>query len=214
MRRYIIGIDEVGRGALAGPVAVSAVCMPRELRIRNQELGTLKDSKKLTARQRERWEKYIKKHSKISFASARVYPRGVERLNIARAANLAALRAYRKVIGNWKLVIGNCAVRLDGGLYLGNGVQPKNAKTVIKGDEKFTAVKLASIVAKVSRDRYMAKLHKKHPQYGFAAHKGYGTRAHVAALREFGTSPVHRLTFLKKYFTVLASSKLQISNHK
>ncbi|MBI2888512.1 MAG: ribonuclease HII [Candidatus Liptonbacteria bacterium] len=218
MERFIIGIDEVGRGALAGPVAVSAVCIPRKLRIRNQELGALKDSKKLTARQRERWAGYIKNHPGISYAIARVYPRGVDGMNIASAANLAALRAFRKLITNRQALITKCKVILDGGLYLGNnsprlslpaGRQARpsrrlSARTIVRGDEKFAAVKLASIVAKVSRDRYMVKLHKKYPQYGFAIHKGYGTKRHFAALRRHGPSEVHRLSFLR---TLLAAQR-------
>ncbi|MBM3257583.1 MAG: ribonuclease HII [Candidatus Liptonbacteria bacterium] len=202
---YIIGIDEVGRGSLAGPVAVAAVAIPRELRIVNRELGKLRDSKKLTPLQRERWAAHVKAHPQIAFAVARVYPRGVERLNISRAANKAALKSLRKLLLNCELRIENCVIKLDGGLYLGDGKQPENVKTVIKGDEKFNAVKLASIVAKVSRDRYMKKLHKKHPQYGFAVHKGYATRGHIAALKEHGISPVHRLTFLKKYPTIMST---------
>jgi ribonuclease HII len=200
--RYIIGIDEVGRGALAGPVAVSAVCIPRRMRInmsiriRDKKLGELRDSKKLTVFQRERWVEYIRNHPQISFALARVYPRGVDRMNIARAANEAAWRSYRRLATSDLRQATRHSVFLDGGLYLGNGKQPKNARTVVRGDEKFTAVKLASIVAKVSRDSYMKKLHKKYPQYGFAAHKGYGTRAHRAALEKHGPSAVHRLTFL------------------
>jgi len=203
MAKFIIGIDEVGRGALAGPVAVAAVAVLHELRITNNELGELRDSKKLTARQRERWAEHIKSHPKISFAIARVYPRGVEKLNIARAANLAALRAFRKLIASRQSLIAKCKVILDGGLYLGNGKNPltgsgrMTVKTIIRGDEKFTAVKLASIVAKVSRDRYMVKLHKQYPQYGFAVHKGYGTKMHYAALHAHGPSEAHRLSFLR-----------------
>jgi ribonuclease HII len=197
MARYIIGIDEVGRGALAGPVAVAAVAISRKARIANRQLGRLRDSKKLTPLQRERWAEYIKNHPHIWYSVARVYSRGVDNMNIARAANLAALRAFCSVTSTFNLQPLTYVVRLDGGLFLGNGAQPGNAKTVVRGDEKFTAVKLASILAKVSRDGYMKKLHKRYPQYGFAVHKGYGTKAHLIALRKFGVSSVHRLTFLR-----------------
>ena len=196
---YVIGVDEVGRGALAGPVAVAAVCVPSKWRIaKSKSLGKLRDSKQLTARQRERWAEHIKSHPKISFAIARVYPRGVDKLNIARAANVAALRAFRKLIANRKSLIAKCKVILDGGLYLGNNRPRLSARTVVRADEKFTPVKLASIIAKVSRDRYMVKLHKKYPRYGFAVHKGYGTKMHFAALRTHGPSKAHRLSFLSR----------------
>ncbi|MCR4327927.1 MAG: ribonuclease HII [Patescibacteria group bacterium] len=200
--KFIIGIDEVGRGALAGPVEVAAVYTRKGIRIKEKGLGMLRDSKKLTAKKREQWAEYIKNNPKIIFATARVYPRGVEKMNIARATNEAALRAYEKLVANNELRIANFAVFLDGGLYLGNGCQPKNAKTVVRGDEKFIAVKLASIMAKVSRDRYMTRLDMRYPQYGFAVHKGYGTKAHIAALKKYGVSTTHRLTFLKKYPTM------------
>ena len=85
---------------------------------------------------------------------------------------------------------------MDGGLFLGSGDQPKNAKTIIKGDEKFTAIKITSIIAKVHRDRFMCRLAKKYPSYGFEVHKGYGTKAHYAAIKKMGICEVHRKTFL------------------
>ena len=144
-----------------------------------------------------------------------MYPKGVDRLNISQAANLAATRAFIKIcqlvssgrtaykFESSRIPVG---VYLDGGLYLkGNSAvsdelinfKLKNLKTIVKGDEKYTAIKLASIVAKVTRDRYMLKLHKKYPQYGFSEHKGYGTKAHVAAIKRYGLSKFHRLTFTK-----------------
>ncbi len=210
--RYVIGIDEVGRGSLAGPVVVCAAAVPRELRIMNYELGKLRDSKRLTVIQRERWNEYIRRHPKISFALARVYPRGIEKMNISNAANLAASRAYTRLAAKSQVSRVRSQVFLDGGLYLGNrkrqtallhqglGGQANgkwNAQTVVRGDEKFTAIKLASIIAKVSRDKFMTRLAKKHPHYGFEIHKGYGTKAHLAAILEYGPSEAHRATFLK-----------------
>ena len=172
----------------------------------NNELGKLKDSKQLSELQRNAWFKWIKE-KKIAYAVSRVYPRGIERLNISQAANLAATRAVQKIISDWPLAT-SAEVFLDGGLYLNSlvarclpaGRQGYSlvAKTIIKGDEKIPAISLASIVAKVTRDRFMNKLHKKYPQYGFDRHKGYGTATHLVALKKFGPSEVHRATFLEK----------------
>jgi len=240
---YIVGIDEVGRGSLAGPVVVAAVAAPRELRIRKNELGKLKDSKKLTAKQREKWCEYFNDHPHIQYSVARVYPPTIDRINISRAANLAALRAYRKLCvrcpsftkvpacapragrsagkqvspasprrspslakakpraGRGRASV-NCRIYLDGSLYLGNGDARVEARTVIRGDEKINAIKAASIIAKVHRDRLMERLAGGYPEYGFEFHKGYGTRKHQKAIREYGPSEVHRLTFVEGYHTM------------
>lgn len=206
---YMIGIDEVGRGSLAGPVVVCAVALPAGWRpvctsIMTRHNGgrgaALRDSKKLSPRQREAWYAYLVSHPRVRYALARVYPRVIEKKNISKAANTAALRAYKKLVADR----GHARhkVLLDGGLYLGNGGRPSNAKTVVKGDEKFTSIKIASIIAKVSRDRLMARLAKKHPIYGFEVHKGYGTKIHLAAIKKHGPSPAHRLTFLPKRYSM------------
>ncbi|HUZ93061.1 MAG TPA: ribonuclease HII [Candidatus Paceibacterota bacterium] len=206
---YIIGLDEVGRGALAGPVTVAAVCIPVRLHlpvvpakagIHASERLKLKDSKKLSPKQREAWFLYFKNHPRIEYAVARVYPRVIERMNISAAANRAAQQAYKKLITNCKLSVANSKVFLDGGLYLANrNWQMTNvcsARTVVKGDEKIPAVAMASIVAKVTRDRAMVRLAKKYAQYGFDIHKGYGTKMHSVAIRKYGPCKMHRLTFL------------------
>ncbi|MDP2598744.1 MAG: ribonuclease HII [Candidatus Liptonbacteria bacterium] len=218
MDKFIIGIDEVGRGALAGPVTVAAVCLPKKMRFPavvpvpyrstgQAPAGTqvcleLKDSKKLSPKQRETWFEYLKNHPKINYAVARVYPRQIEKRNISGAANLAAMRAYKHLVHSSKFMVHGAGhkVVLDGGLFLGSKkAQPENAKTVTKGDEKFGVVAAASIVAKVSRDRAMVRLAKQHPQYGFEIHKGYGTKKHMAAIKRYGPTRVHRLTFLGKF---------------
>jgi len=224
--KWIIGIDEVGRGALAGPVVVAAALVHADFRHRKSDRLAmssipLRDSKKLSPRQRERWSAHFKEDPMIEFSIARVYPRRIEIMNISRAANLAAERAYKKLIfisaGKPKLLansrlrsgfggqahklarrgIADIPVFLDGGLFLGNGIQPKNAMTIIKGDEKIQAVTIASIIAKVHRDRYMRRLAKQYPTYGFDAHKGYGTKAHYNAIKKHGLSDVHRRTFCR-----------------
>jgi ribonuclease HII len=199
---WVIGIDEVGRGSLAGPVVVCAAAIPKNFRYSLKDVPCkLRDSKRLTPKQRQAWFKYLTQHPALCYSIARVYPRGIEKLNIASAANLAALRALRRLVS--ALCVSPFSPRisrilLDGGLYLGGVGKLPGATTVIRGDEKYSAVKIASIIAKVSRDRLMARLAKKYPAYGFEIHKGYGTQVHLAAIRRCGPSPIHRLTFLDK----------------
>jgi ribonuclease HII len=216
---YIIGIDEVGRGALAGPVVVAAVLLPARggaAIIKAAKLGILKDSKKLSAPRREAWAKYFRRHAEVDFAIARVYPRGIERMNISAAANRAAERAFERLIAKRAAATATAtaaaavktnanikvSIFLDGGLFLGSRAnqleQHKKAKTVIKGDEKIAAVAAASIIAKVVRDHFMVKLAARYPRYHFDIHKGYGTALHRAALSKFGPCEAHRLTFLRK----------------
>ncbi len=221
VKKYIIGIDEVGRGALAGPVVVAAVCFPVGLKISSRKLGALKDSKKLSPKLRELWVKHFKSVTEISYKTARVYPRAIEKINISQAANRAAGLASERLIKSFQSsqqhtnkleFVGMFKIFLDGGLYLKNKENQSTlqhsfprldsgqiiAKTIIRADEKITAVKVASIIAKVQRDRYMEKLSKKHPCYGFETHKGYGTKRHMRAIKKHGPSKAHRLTFIKK----------------
>ncbi len=211
--RWIVGIDEVGRGALAGPVVVAAAAVPAGFKPYNRTLGTLKDSKKLSAKKREAWCAYWNEHQIVEFALARVYPRQIEKRNISNAANLAAERAFVKLMKGKQLRRSKQQhdgksgrahkwphIFLDGGLFLGKGEQPKGAKTIVKGDEKINAVKIASVVAKVHRDRLMRRLSKRYPAYGFESHKGYGTKAHRNAIQTHGPCPAHRLTFVTKSF--------------
>ncbi|MDP3948600.1 MAG: ribonuclease HII [bacterium] len=222
--RYSVGVDEVGRGALAGPVVVAAVCFPIGLKISNRKLGALKDSKKLSPKLRKLWVEHFKSVSGISYKTARVYPRAIEKINISQAANRAASSASERVIKSLQHshILKNVRmfkIFLDGGLYLKSkekqltlrrGFPQQSSgqaermivKTIIRADEKITAVKVASIIAKVQRDKYMKKLSKKHPRYGFEIHKGYGTRRHISAIKRYGPSDTHRLTFIKKWHSI------------
>ena len=181
--QYIIGVDEVGRGPLAGPVAVCAVfCPRRELR----KLRGIRDSKKLSAAQREKW--FAKCQSlnvvcSVSFVSAGV----IDRAGITNALKLAVRRSLAKLDRS-------CEVLLDGGLRA-----PKrfvNQRTIIRGDATEPIISLASVIAKVLRDRLLVRLGRKYPGYGFEKHKGYGTRAHYEVLPKLGLSPIHRKTFI------------------
>ncbi len=202
--KYVIGIDEVGRGALAGPVVVAAVAIPNRLSMRRGGgRAPLKDSKKLSARQRELWFDYFMRFPELRYAVAKVYPRTIEKINISGAANRAALRAFKKLILLFTFNIQHAITYLDGGLYLGNSkmlnVKWKKrlrVRTIVRADEKITAVKIASIIAKVTRDRLMVRLAKSYPAYGFEVHKGYGTKYHRRALKKLGPCEIHRTTFL------------------
>jgi len=199
--KYVIGIDEVGRGALAGPLSVGAVAIRLGVGFDPAVLKVLKlnlrDSKKLTPKGRERWVKYLRKREDIKFRVASVSSRVVDRLNVSRAANLAATRAFEKLVDE-PILRTKPLVFLDGGLYLkGDWGKRLRVRTVIRGDEKFDAVKLASIVAKVHRDRLMVRRHKKYPHYGFPKHKGYGTARHIRSLKRHGLSDIHRKSFCK-----------------
>jgi ribonuclease HII len=196
--KYIIGIDEVGRGPLAGPVVVCALALDKNALFLVRRSGLiLRDSKKLTPLQREKWLIWIKEN-KIPYAVASISPRTIDKINISNAANLAAEKSFNQLVKKLKVVTKNCRVFLDGGLYLGKS-QIKNyqLKTVIRGDEKIPAISLASIVAKVIRDKKMEQLHKKYFRYGFDKHKGYGTKRHFCAIKKNGICILHRKTFLK-----------------
>ncbi len=294
-KNYVIGIDEVGRGPLAGPVTVAAVAAPVNVKFKMQN-AKLRDSKRLSEHQREAWFRHLKTNPLIMCAVSSVTPRVIDRINISRAANVAATRALRRLVtSHWSLAtrVGEqdlnasrlsganltqiqgarsdvcpeaherqvprpragmkmghirpplrgssemanffvapprssvplhlrrrslklahfrasqadsrsnpvLQVFLDGGLFVDSDSLAASgyrlvARTIVRGDERYRAIKLASIVAKVRRDRLMRRYHKKFPQYGFDRHKGYGTKAHYRALRKYGPSALHRLTFL------------------
>lgn len=212
--KWIIGIDEVGRGPLAGPVVVCALALPIQLKIES-ERRKIKDSKQLTAAQRERWFAWIKEN-KIFYAIARATPKMIDRINITQAANRAAHQAYKKLnlqihqnsialYGSIhesppSLIIGSPpSIIMDGGLCLPQYIPHR---VIVKADEKYPAVALASIIAKVTRDRSMAREHKQYPQYGFAKNKGYGTAVHIQAIKKYGPCPLHRLTFIQNVYTI------------
>ncbi len=179
----ICGVDEAGRGPLAGPVCAAAVILPRGL-----EIEGLNDSKKLSERQRERLygvicEKAL--HHGVAFASVEE----IEKLNILEATFLAMNRAIAALGASPDLTL------IDGNRCKGIAVP---ARAIVAGDGKCADIAAASVLAKVTRDRYMAEQAKIYPQYGFEKHKGYGTKAHIAAIREHGPCPLHRALFLRK----------------
>ncbi|MGC9610706.1 MAG: ribonuclease HII [Minisyncoccia bacterium] len=202
--RYSIGIDEVGRGALAGPVSVGVLALNSGVRfsapVFNGRKLHLRDSKKLTPKERERWVSYLKKREDVYFAVASVPARMIDKINISRAANLAATRAFRKLIKKNSFLSNQPKIFLDGGLYLNQKAGERlNTQTIIRGDEKITAIMLASIVAKVHRDKLMARRHEEYPHYDFPKHKGYGTARHMKSLKRHGLSEIHRKSFCRKF---------------
>ncbi len=179
----ICGVDEAGAGPLAGPVYAAAVILPRGL-----EIPGLNDSKKLTEKKREALFDQILAQA-VAWAVETVDEKTVDEINILNSRMLAMEKAIRALspAADFALIDGNCSRNIT----LAN-------RTVVGGDGKSASIAAASILAKVSRDRYMVKLAESYPQYGFERHKGYGTKAHYEALRAHGPCPAHRLTFLKK----------------
>ena len=179
----LCGVDEAGRGPLAGPVCAAACILPRGL-----ELEGLNDSKKLTEKRREKLFEQITAQA-VSYGIAFAEVEEIEELNILGATYLAMNRAIEKLSVKPELAL------MDGNRNAGITVP---SRTVIHGDGLCADIAAASILAKVTRDRYMVELAAQYPQYGFDRHKGYGTQAHYAAIREFGPTPVHRPSFLRK----------------
>ncbi len=180
------GVDEAGRGPLAGPVYAAAVILPPQ-----PEIAGLNDSKKISEKKREALFPVICETA-LSYAIGTASVEEIDELNILQATFLAMRRAVEglSVTPAFALIDGN---RTPAGIAI-------PCQTVVKGDALSASIAAASILAKVSRDHYLAELDKQYPEYGFAAHKGYGTPAHYAALRTYGMAPVHRKTFLHGEF--------------
>ncbi len=183
--KLICGIDEAGRGPLAGPVCAAAIILPP-----NVDIPGLNDSKKLSDKKRRELFPVIKEKA-IAFAVAFADEREIDQINILQATFLAMERAIAKLSVRPELLL------IDGNQKKDFGI---TAETVIHGDSLSASIAAASILAKVSRDDYMDELDHTYPEYGFRVHKGYGTKAHYAAIDQFGTSPVHRMSFLRKYY--------------
>lgn len=225
--KFVIGIDEVGRGPLAGPVSVATFSTTErtaKLILKNFFDGNLRDSKKLSEKKREEiFTKLniLKKEGKVSFKVAHSTPRFIDKFGISKAVQVGVKKSLlwqvQKYTNIFLLKKSSCPVQstlqgisefdhskisnqieihLDG--LLKAPQEFKNQKTIIKGDEKDIFIACASIVAKVSRDRLMCKLAKKHPGYGFEIHKGYGTKNHCKIIKKLGTCLIHRKSFCLK----------------
>ena len=189
-RKWIVGIDEAGRGPLAGPVTLAAVACPAA--IARSYFKGIKDSKRLSLSAREGWFKKMKENPKIIHCSASVGSATIDRVGIAPAIKGTIGRVLRhKKIKKF----GTANILLDGSLKApGKYFQ----KTIIKGDEKIPIIAAASIVAKVSRDRKMKRLARLFPEYAFEIHKGYGTRMHYKMIKKHGLCDIHRRSYLTR----------------
>ena len=183
--KLICGVDEAGRGPLAGPVCAAAVILPP-----NIDIPGLNDSKKLSDQKRRELFPIICEKA-IAYGIAFATHEEIDEINILQATYLAMERAISQLEpkADFALIDGNRAK--DFGIPL---------ETVVGGDGRSASIAAASVLAKVTRDNYMMEMAEKYPEYGFEIHKGYGTKAHYAALTQLGPSPIHRTTFLKKFY--------------
>ena len=181
----ICGVDEAGRGPLAGPVCAAAVILPEDV-----ELPGLNDSKKLSDKRRRELFPQIKEKA-LAYGIAFASQEEIDEINILQATYLAMQRAIDQLEGKAELAL------IDGNRARDFGLP---VQTVVHGDSLSASIAAASILAKVTRDDYMVKMAEEYPQYGFEVHKGYGTKAHYEALRQYGPCPIHRTTFLKKFY--------------
>jgi ribonuclease HII len=195
--RYLIGIDEAGRGALAGPVSVGAVLIPTDFDwesvyslITLRGAVRLRDSKQLSPQKRSILFEHMREHSAIRWAAGAMPAEYVDSHGIVAAIQ----ESLNSAIAALDADSSNTQVLLDAGLRAPDIWQQE---AFVKGDTKFPAIALASIVAKVTRDRYMEKSAEEYADYGFEVHKGYGTAIHQQAIRRFGLCPLHRRTFVK-----------------
>ena len=184
---YICGIDEAGRGPLAGPVVAAAAVLPKDC-----QSFYLNDSKKLSEKKRDLLFDEIKEKA-VAYGIGIVSPQVIDEINILQAT----YEAMRQAISQLNVIpeiLLNDAVTIPGVDIM--------QVPIVKGDAKSVSIAAASILAKVTRDRMMMEYDQIYPEYGFAKHKGYGTAAHIAALKEYGPCPIHRRTFIKKFVTV------------
>lgn len=183
--QVICGVDEAGRGPLAGPVCAAAVVLPKHL-----EIPGLTDSKKLSDKRRRELLPEIQRQA-VAYGIGFASEKEIDEINILQATFLAMERALAQLPITPELAL------IDGNRERDFGLP---AKTVIKGDSLSANIAAASILAKVSRDDLMLEMAREYPQYGFEIHKGYGTKAHYAALRMYGPCPIHRRTFLRTFY--------------
>jgi ribonuclease HII len=199
--KWLIGIDEVGRGPLAGPLTVVALAIPyaQYRRYCARFCPDIRDSKKLSPELRAEWNRRIRAEVKVGnlvFATVSISAATIDKQGMGTVARSAVARALKKLLCKLTAHPEHCDVRLDGALYAPDSYPRR--QTIIKGDELEPAISLASIVAKVHRDRYMTRMALQFPQYRFELHKGYGTKQHRQTLKNAGISILHRKSFLTR----------------
>ena len=197
--KYMIGIDEVGRGPLAGPVCVAAFAIPISTyeEVMDQALKEtdipIRDSKQLTKLQRIKWYQYLKTKKKEG-----IFNYSISYMSSAKIDKIGISKCIEKALNRSLSSLGinpvECIVYLDGGLHAKS--EYVNQLTVIKGDELYPVISFASIIAKVSRDKRMCNLIKKYPNHGFENNVGYGTKSHYEAIKEHGQTPIHRKSYI------------------
>ncbi|MCX6722361.1 MAG: ribonuclease HII [Candidatus Staskawiczbacteria bacterium] len=190
--KCVVGLDEAGRGPLAGPVVAAAVSIEPNCKILFEGIN---DSKKLSEKQRDFFYKKLIKNKNIPLGAQVKWGIGIvpekiiDKINILQATKLAMQKAVEKLEPDYLLLDGNFTI---------NSIVRQ--KPVVRGDQKVISISCASIIAKVTRDKIMKKMHKKYPQYGFDKHKGYGTELHIKMLKKFGACPIHRKSFRLVYW--------------
>ena len=200
--KCVVGLDEAGRGPLAGPVVAAAVCANFQFPISNFQSKPnfliskkVKDSKQLSAKKRKELYDIITTYSNIEWGVGIVSEKVIDRVNILEATKVAMKKAIRDA--NIPIHTNNTNKKIDFILIDGNFKLDIDIpqKSIIRGDQKVFSISAASIIAKVTRDRIMQKYHRKYPEYGFISHKGYPTKAHFTSLQKFGPCRIHRKTF-------------------
>ncbi|MCA9634387.1 ribonuclease HII [Candidatus Nomurabacteria bacterium] len=191
MSKFLVGIDEAGRGPLAGPVSVGVVVVPEGFDWR--QIEGVGDSKQIKPERREvlfRCAQDLRHHRKLNFAVSMVGSSVIDEKGISYTIRLAMARCLKRL----ELEPLECFIKLDGAL---RAPSPFPQETIIKGDATEPAIGLASIIAKVTRDRYMTRIARRYTQYGFEQHMGYGTKAHREAIARYGKCPIHRVSYCK-----------------
>ncbi len=198
--KFVIGIDEAGRGPLAGPVVAVAVCVRSNLnRDYDIEFLGINDSKKLSEKKRESLYEILINHKDVNFGVGIISEEVIDKINILEATKLAMAVAVENLEKNLEskaeflLIDGNFI--LSDSLLLKTRTVLPNQKAIVKGDQKVFSIAMASIIAKVTRDKIMKEIHQLYPNYGFDLHKGYGTKLHIKNLKSFGRCKAHRLSF-------------------
>jgi len=194
--KIIVGLDEVGKGALCGPVTTAAVIINPKFKIENKNfkeiLKNTKDSKKLSEKQREKIFKLIPKCPYIKFTISSVGPKTIDKINITNATKKAMKNCLNKILPKYNLK--NVLVLIDGNKIIDKNLKITQ-KAIVKGDDKIFSIALASVIAKVTRDRKMKKLSLQYPEYYFHQHKGYGTKLHKKLIKKYGPCKIHRKSY-------------------
>ena len=194
--KTIVGLDEVGRGPLCGPVTTAAVIVNSKSQIKDRNfkeiLKNARDSKKLSEKQREKIFKLIQKCPNIKFTISSVGPKTIDKINISEATKKAMKNCLNKILP--KRNLKKTLILIDGNRILDKNLKIQQ-KAIIKGDNKNFSIALASIIAKVTRDRKMEKLSLQYPKYYFHQHKGYGTKLHKKLIKKYGPCKIHRKSY-------------------